>query len=731
MPAAKAKTAMGTTALAFVLTPPSTIKSQAHIAAYGTLMKIQDAINKNEGFKDPDLFVAVTALINGQVGAHQQIKPEASALKGVRSFGALLKPLSDHVQAILSTSKAKDTVLKDLQTLLSALLKGIEDHLEDEDEETRRKKEALAEGAASARKAVSAARLSNAVSLGAVAKIGLDKICPALGMSKMETQTKTLEFLMKMSPDEEAAAWEAVSVTLAKAMAEIAPKPHPTAATSQLQNSARNTPLHATNRANLGLIVSEGTRAELEGRIRRASTTVKSVYSCEAAVQFGGKVPFMSLEMLKGPLREVAGEGYPLSTPVAQLLATTEVLLASEDQLKILKQEIDNLFMEGQLLVDASGTLVAQLAGNLLDRVVKAGVDPFASPDVFRSYATEKLIAAGLPLEGGAGATLLKQLRQKCIAREDSAIVANARDQRFMLGAQGYLAVAAFKWLINMATAHSEEDDGGSGSAIRVVIPRSVGGVELPAVVTNLSFAYLFLKGLALLSVGMLPLYISESMRVDLGNGSFLPPPPMTLPWNNPFDDPPTSGASSSGLNSGGGGGGAPKRVRVEEGITAGGQRGYDGADKRRDLTHVGDSDLTPDELTKRLGNRRARNRKPKDRKGNDGRATQRSGGGNLGRGGSRGDEGGSETTVASRWFALRKVFMGNWRTSTMGCPYCGMRHGGGECSDGCAPSKSAQVDRYKLDGKSFLQMTATLDKYMAKISRNTAATLALVDGEQ
>jgi len=42
MPAAKAKPAMGMTALTFVLTPPSiTIKSQAHIAAAGTLTKIQ------------------------------------------------------------------------------------------------------------------------------------------------------------------------------------------------------------------------------------------------------------------------------------------------------------------------------------------------------------------------------------------------------------------------------------------------------------------------------------------------------------------------------------------------------------------------------------------------------------------------------------------------------------------------------------------------------------------
>jgi hypothetical protein len=257
-----------------------------------------------------------------------------------------------------------------------------------------------------------------------------------------------------------------------------------------------------------------------------------------------------------------------------------------------------------------------------------------------------------------------------------------------------------------------------------------VGGVELPAVVTNLSFAYLFLKGLALLSVGMLPFYISESMRVDLGNGSFLPPPPMTLPWNNPFDDPPTSGASGSGLSSGGGGGGAPKRVRGEEGITAGGQRGYDGVVKRRDLSNVKDLDLTPEELARRLQNRRVRE-KLKGRKDSGGRATQRRGAGNSERGGGVGDEGVNETTVASRWFALRKDFTGKWRTSTMGCPYCGKRHDVGECPDEGAPSRSAQIDKYNLNGKSFFQITAILDKYMTKVSRNAAATPALVDGEQ
>jgi hypothetical protein len=132
---------MGKEVLAIALTPISiTTKSQSHIAAYAILMKIQDKINENEGYKNRDLYEVVTALLNGQVGANPKVKPPPLVKGAPLTFAKLLKPLCDHAQVILGTTRAKDAVLKDLQTLLSALLKGIEDDLAEDDEATRARK---------------------------------------------------------------------------------------------------------------------------------------------------------------------------------------------------------------------------------------------------------------------------------------------------------------------------------------------------------------------------------------------------------------------------------------------------------------------------------------------------------------------------------------------------------------------------------------------------------------
>ena len=86
---------------------------------------------------------------------------------------------------------------------------------------------------------------------------------------------------------------------------------------------------------------------------------------------------------------------------------------------------------------------------------------------------------------------------------------------------------------------------------------------------------------------------------------------------------------------------------------------------------------------------------------------------------------------MESVWFATRKVFLGTWRSSSMGCAYCGKTHARGQCPADDAPSNSSQTSTYNCEGRSFLQIQAMLKKHTTKVERAKVGADQLLIADQ
>ena len=696
---------------------PAHITSLRHQKIANILDNIKTRINEKDNVKSKTLYDAVTSLING-LGADYPIKPPPLKKGAVLRFGFLLKALWAHTDSTLGTSTTKAPALKKLEALLTAILKGIEEHVGGPAAEPAAEP-AEAVTTAAVRKIRITANVSTTVSLGKRVGFTLGMVCAALGMSKEVSQEKVVEFLVNMTEDAEGVAWDGVSIALEKAVkTHSSPALCPPTPASQAHNTAKFTTLMASNAEAMGLTAPGVERAARESLLRQACSAAVKQYGhgSSPGVVVEGSTWIVSLEeMLRPTLVNFTKQAYPDSYLASQLLLAQEVLQASDPQLESLKGVIDLALARGQIVTNCDGTLLSHLAGNLLDRVTTV-VDVFCTPYQFRNTDVNKLRAVGLPLEPGAAGTLISQLTDGCLVIENKARMRVSCAPRSDLGAQGYLAVEAFKWIANLASAHAQKKDGEK----RAFLPRrDEEGRELVSTATTLPYGFLFLKGLAMASVGTLLMHLTPNMRTEMSTGDFLPPPLTESTGTNPFLVP-ISGRSviGSGGNAGNGEGKRPREGGDGRGGYRAGNVGRE-ADKGRGMRDVRDDDLSPEGLARRNANRKKRAMRNSG-EGTSGSAT-----------GAALALGNEEDSIESPWFALRKIFVGKWNSTFTGCAFCGERHDAGRCTSKDAPTTTSQIFDYNCDGRNFVQIQDLLKKHTKAARARMGSRVQVAEVEQ